>query len=122
VARKILIIDDEPDFVKVMVTRLTTHGFDVISASDGETGFEKARKYLPDIILLDVKMPGWSGIETANRLKDNHGTALIPVIFLTGMGLESITTSYLKKNNFHVLAKPFRAEDLLAILTNDFGM
>jgi len=121
-ARRILVIDDEPDVVNVLMTRLTVHGFEVEAAGDGESGFEKARKFLPDIILLDVIMPGWSGFETANRLKTNLGTADIPIIFLTGLGDESLSRRHLEKGVHHVLLKPFRVEELLTILANDFGM
>jgi len=66
-AKKILIIDDELAVVDVLTARLRVHGFEVEHATDGKTGFEKARKFLPDIILMDVIMPGWSGFETANQ-------------------------------------------------------
>jgi len=121
-AKRILIIDDESDVVNVLMTRLTVHGFEVESASDGESGFEKARKFLPDIILLDVIMPGWSGFEAASRLKTNPGTADIPIIFLTGLGDESLSRRHLEKSDHHVLLKPFRVEELLKILADDFGM
>lgn len=120
--KKILIIDDEPDTIKVLTDRLTVHGFDTISADDGESGYERARKYLPDVILLDVMMPGWSGIETANRLKANPGTADIPIVFLTGLSEESISRQYLEKGNYYVLLKPFDVKELLSILSNDLEM
>jgi DNA-binding response OmpR family regulator len=120
--KKILIIDDEQAIVKMLIDRLNVHGFDTISASDGETGFDKACRYFPDIILLDVMMPGWSGFETANRLSQDSSTANIPIIFLTGLSSESISRKYLEKGKYHVLLKPFKVEELLDILSKDFGM
>lgn len=121
-AKKILIIEDERAIVKVLVSRLTMHGFEVDSASDGESGFEKTRKFVPDVILMDITMPGWSGIETANRLKENPGTADIPIIFLTALSEESISRKHLENGKYHVLLKPFKVEELLAILTEHYGM
>jgi DNA-binding response OmpR family regulator len=121
-AKKILIIDDEQEILKVLIARLTVHGFEAVSANDGESGFEKARKFLPDVILLDVVMPGWSGLETANKLKSNPGTADTPIIFLTGLGDDSMTRKYLEYGNCRVLLKPFNMNELLAILARDFGM
>lgn len=120
--KKILIIDDEPEIVKMLTDRLTVHGFDTASATDGESGYEKARKYSPDIILMDVTMPGWSGIETANRLKANAGTADIPIIFLTGLSEESISRQYLEKADSFVLLKPFDAKELLELLSSKLDM
>ncbi len=121
-AKKILIIDDERAIVKVLVSRLTMHGFEVDSASDGESGFEKTRKFVPDVILMDISMPGWNGIETAKRLKDNPGTADIPIIFLTALSEESISRKYLENGKHYVLLKPFKVEELLTILSDDLGM
>ena len=120
--RKILIIDDEQEIVKILTHRLTAHGFDTVSASDGESGFDKACRYFPDVILMDITMPGWSGIETANRLRGNPGTAGIPIIFLTGLSEGSISRQYLEKGNFYILLKPFDVSELLRILSTDLGM
>ena len=121
-AKKILIIEDMPEIIDMLVARLTVHGFEVAFASDGECGFEKARKFLPDIILMDVVMPGWSGFETAKHLKTNLSTADIPIIFLTGLTNESVTKKYLENGGYHVLLKPFKTEELLTILADDFNM
>jgi DNA-binding response OmpR family regulator len=121
-AKKILIIDDERDIVDVLTARLRVHGFEVEYANDGKTGFEKARKFLPDIVLMDVLMPGWSGFETASRLRTNLGTADMPIIFLTGLGENSLSRKHLEKGRHHVLQKPFKVEELLTMLADDFGM
>ncbi len=121
-ARKILIVDDDVDVVKVLIDRLTTHGFDTDSARDGESGYLKACKYKPDVILMDVKMPGWSGLEATNRLQNDPVTADIPIIFLTGLGDESISRRYLEQRRSFVLLKPFKVDQLLAILSDNLGM
>lgn len=121
-AKKILIIDDEPEIIKMVINQLTAEGFNTASASDGESGYYKAFKILPDVILMDVEMPGWNGLYTADRLHSEHATTNIPIIFLTGLGDESIPVKYLEQRNYFVLMKPFRAEELLAILSNNVGM
>ena len=121
-AKKVLIIDDDPFFTKTVIAQLSTHGFKVISANDGESGFEMARKYAPDFILLDFVMPDWSGVKTAEMLNDNLETRDIPVIFLTGMDLESIPAKFLNSSNYHVLSKPLKTDELLSILEIHLGM
>ena len=120
--KKILIIDDNRELTDAVMADLTERGFAVEVASDGEPGFEKACLYKPDAILLDIMMPGWNGITTANRLQRNPDTADIPIIFLTGIGEDSNTVKFLEKWNYYILSKPFRMDQLLAILSNDLGM
>jgi CheY-like chemotaxis protein len=121
-AKKILIIDDEKDIVKVLIDQLTVRGFETESASDGESGYLKARKALPDAILLDVVMPGWSGYDVANQLQSDPSTVDIPIIFLTGLGDKSLSRKYLEQRKYFVLLKPFKVGELLTILSSDLGM
>lgn len=121
-AKKILMIDDDKEVSEVIVKRLWMHGFEAISASDGQSGFEKACKYLPDVILMDIAMPGMNGIQTANKIKANPGTADIPIIFLTGLIEDSISRQYLENGKCSVLLKPFKVEELLNLLSSDHGM
>ena len=121
-AKKILIIDDDREVTNVILAQLVARGFHVELANDGKSGFEKARKFQPDVILLDIMMPGWSGLETANDLKTNPGTSDIPIIFITGMPGESPTLKSLTTGNHYVLIKPFMADQLLSILSNNLGM
>jgi DNA-binding response OmpR family regulator len=120
--KKILVIDDEPEIVSLLAIELASHGYEVESANDGMTGFEKARKLVPDIILLDVMMPGWSGFDTANELNTHPQTYDIPIIFMTAMGENSTAGHYLGKSHFSYLFKPFRFNELLTILTNVYGI
>ena len=121
-AKKILIIDDEPEVVRLLVTELESHGYEVETANDGMAGFEKAKELVPDIVLLDVIMPGWSGFETASRLNAHPKTYDIPIIFITAMSNESSAGKYLGKSRFSYLFKPFRFSELLAILNNVYGL
>ena len=80
---KILIIDDEQDLVKLVKEILELEDFEVSSAYDGEEGLRKAISEIPDLILLDIKMPGINGFQVLERLKIDKATSHIPVVMLT---------------------------------------
>ena len=80
--KKILIVDDERDIVKVLVIRLESSGYEVISAFDGAQGVFMAHKEQPDLIILDIRMPAGDGFSVAERLKRSTHTWTIPIIFL----------------------------------------
>jgi len=81
--RKVLIADDEHNIRHILDFSLHAEGFDVVSAENGEDAFTLAVSELPDLIILDVMMPGRGGIETCKVLKEDERTADIPVILLT---------------------------------------
>ena len=84
--RKILIIDDNPDYLFTMETFLSRNGFAVITAEDGEKGLESVRRERPDLILLDVMMKSlYSGFEVCRQLKNGPDTRDIPIIGISGM-------------------------------------
>ena len=77
----LLIVDDDPNNLRVIVKYLETVGFQIVISRDGETGLKIAETVQPDLILLDVLMPGWDGFETCRRFKANEKTKDISVIF-----------------------------------------
>jgi len=83
---KVLIVDDEVDNLSLLRMRLEAEKFEVFTAESGKEGIEKAKRLRPDIIILDVNMPGMDGFETCRRLKENIETAHIPVVMLTCLG------------------------------------
>jgi two-component system OmpR family response regulator len=120
--KKILVIDDEQQIVDLLVMDLTSRGYEVETANDGKTGCEKARKFLPDIILLDVMMPGWSGFDAANALSASTETYDIPIVFITAQTGDSPAGRYLGKSRYSYLFKPFHLSELHAILKNVYGV
>ena len=80
---KVLVIDDEAPIRLLCRVNLEAEGIEVVEASDGPGGLEKAREELPDVILLDVMMPGLDGWRVAEELLDEERTSRIPIIFLT---------------------------------------
>lgn len=110
----ILIVDDTPANVGLLVDYLEDHGFRVVVAQDGIEGIKRAQFARPDLILLDVMMPGTDGFETCRLLKADAQTADIPVIFMT-----ALTDSIEKVTGFGVgavdyVTKPFQIEEVLA--------
>lgn len=102
VMKKILLIDDDPKMLKAFFDKFSREGFEVVTASSGVVGIDLAKKECPDLILLDILMPGIDGIEVLKRLKDSSETQNIPVAMLTVLdkGVEEI-----KKDNPHLLDK-----------------
>ena len=82
---KVLVVDDEFEIRDLLSKFLTEEGYEAIVASNGEEAIELAKKESPQVILLDIKMPGFSGIETCKRLKENEETRFIPVIMATAL-------------------------------------
>ena len=80
---KILIVDDQPFFISMARNILQSRGYSVISALNGEEGIQEARRSRPDLIILDVEMPGIDGITTCTRLKRDPELKSIPVVILT---------------------------------------
>ena len=83
----ILIIDDDPDVSRLFGGKLTSEGFEIMYAPDGNEGRELARRFQPDLILLDIRLPGDDGMSIAERLKNEKQTAHIPIIFVTNEDL-----------------------------------
>ena len=118
-SKTILIVDDEKKIRELLELRLTDEGFEVLQAADGEEGVEQARKYSPDLILMDVMMPKMDGAEAVNVLQQDQKTKDIPVIFLTSMITKEEETSQAfgieidtKKHQY--IAKPFDTPSLVA--------
>jgi two-component system, OmpR family, alkaline phosphatase synthesis response regulator PhoP len=92
--KKILLVDDDPDFVGAIRVMLEVNGFEVAVAHDGREGLEKAGEFHPDLIVLDMMMPVMNGREACRRLKSDPATKKIPVILLTGIADHVTTTPY----------------------------
>jgi len=86
----ILVVDDEPDIVTLVKSRLEANGYEVISAYNGKDGIEKALEAQPDMILLDLMMPIMDGYEAGRKLKDNPKTKDIPLILFTAASAEEV--------------------------------
>jgi diguanylate cyclase (GGDEF)-like protein/PAS domain S-box-containing protein len=110
----ILIVDDIPANLAVAVDYLEANQFQVLVAQDGEEGIERAGLVQPDLLLLDVMMPGIDGFETCRRLKANARTREIPVIFMTALADTRDKVAAFAAGAVDYVSKPFQVEELLA--------
>ena len=111
-AGTVLIVDDQPQSLEAMRDALLPLGFEVWQALEGESGLLLARERQPDVILLDVMMPGIDGFEVCRRLKADEETRLLPVVFLTGLDSRDARLRGLEAGATDFLTKPFDLVEL----------
>jgi len=109
----ILVVDDDPDGLGLMADLLKMHGFRVVISRDGESGLKRAGYARPDLILLDVTMPGIDGFETCLRLKAKEHTRDIPVIFLTALSDTVDKIKGFEAGGVDYITKPFREAEVM---------
>jgi two-component system, OmpR family, phosphate regulon response regulator PhoB len=122
--KKVLVVDDELDMRIFISTVFETSGYDVLSARDGKEGMRKAYEACPDLIILDLMMPGEGGVQMYRHLKGEEALKKIRVIMLSGVG-EKTFLHYLKMMNINpeetipepdaYIEKPPQAEELLKV-------
>lgn len=115
-ALKVLVVDDDPLHCRMVRDILETAGYAVVEAVDGAAGLEKAATLHPDVILLDVMMPGIDGYEVCRGLKGNPDTLAIPVIFVTISPDVTLDHLAYAAGAIACVRKPLRREALLAVI------
>ena len=110
----ILVVDDTTTNLEIVFEILTNVGFEVATEMDGKRALKQAESILPDLILLDVMMPGIDGFETCKKLKQNSATCDIPVIFMTANSDTDSKVTGLSIGAVDYIIKPFHEEELLA--------
>ena len=113
---KILIIDDEPEITEIVETFLTEAGYKVAVENSPLKAVSKAIKFKPDIVLLDIMMPGCDGYEVCKELKKNPDFAETPIIFLTGKDREDDQGRSFQSGGDMYIKKPFSCDRLLEIV------
>ncbi len=116
-APHILLIDDDPDLLSVLETVLTFSGFRVTQCENGADGLERAAADKPDLVVLDVMMPGKSGIEVMMDIRADEELKDIPILFLSAIGSEDVVVQALKGADDYVV-KPFKNLELEARIRN----
>jgi len=111
---KILIADDEPDILEIIQFNLQAEGYEVITAKNGDEAFEKAKIFRPDLIMLDVMMPGKTGLEVCALLRMNPAFKETLIIFLTALSDEGSEIKGLESGADDYLTKPIRPKVLLS--------
>ncbi len=118
---KILVIEDNPVIIRMNEKMLGEKGYQVITARDGQEGIERARGEKPDVILLDIILPVMHGFEVFKTLKADPATQKIPVIFMTGTGLEEVAMNEPELKAQGYIAKPYdlvKLENLIQEVLN----
>ena len=111
--RKILIVDDSPTERHVLNDMLTKAGFEVVASDNGEDAIHKSKQLKPDLILMDVVMPGMNGFQLTRRLSRDPVTESIPIIMCTSKSQQTDRIWGLRQGARDYVVKPVRAEDLL---------
>ncbi|MFA7255328.1 MAG: response regulator [Candidatus Omnitrophota bacterium] len=111
--KKILFIEDESDQIMMISLRLQKNGYEVISSMEGAEGIRKAVAEKPDLILVDVIMPGVDGFEVCRRLRKNPVTKDIPIISTTAAGADDVEHQCLTAGADDCVRKPYDSQDLL---------
>ena len=113
---RVLVIDDEAPIRLLCRVNLEAEGMEVLEASDGPTGLEKARNEDPDVILLDVMMPGLDGWQVAEELLDSESTSAIPIVFLTARAEVRDRARGLDLGGIDYVTKPFNPIELAPLV------
>ena len=119
--RKILVIDDEPDILTMVARRLKANQYQVTTAGSGEEGLELAKKYLPDLVLLDYVMPDMRGDVVLKHLKEDAVLSPVPVVVFTADAKEVKPGEIQKLGASGCLFKPFTTEELLGTIRSLLG-
>ncbi|AFZ37664.1 response regulator receiver sensor hybrid histidine kinase [Stanieria cyanosphaera PCC 7437] len=114
VGQSILIVDDNPNNLEVLSETLMSAGFQVAVALDGETAIEQIEYHQPELILLDIMMPGIDGFETCRRIKANAATTDIPIIFMTALSDTQHKVQGFSLGAVDYITKPFQQEEVIA--------
>lgn len=112
--KKVLVVDDERDLVHIVAFNLRREQYDVLTAYDGESAIEIARRDPPDLVILDLMLPGINGLEVCRRLRQEPRTAQTPIVMLTAKGEETDAVIGLSQGADDYIRKPFGVKELMA--------
>jgi CheY-like chemotaxis protein len=119
--KKILVVEDDKRIVMALAVRLKGKGYDVVAAYDAVMAMTIAMHHRPDLVLLDISMPGGNGFMVAKRLQNEATTAGIPLIFLTASKQPGLRENAQDLGAVGFFEKPYEAEDLLAAIDGALG-
>ncbi len=119
--KKILVVEDDKRIVMALTVRLKGKGYDVVAAYDAVMAMSIAMQHRPDLVLLDISMPGGNGFMVAQRLQNEVLTAGVPLIFLTASKQPGLRETARGLGAVGFFEKPYEAEDLLAAIDGALG-
>jgi two-component system cell cycle response regulator DivK len=115
-SKRILVVEDTEDNRRILRDLLTRAGFDLIEATDGESGVSMATVHRPDLILMDIQLPVFDGYEATRRIKANPETKHIPIIAVTSYALSGDESKAIAAGCNGYVAKPFSPRKILAMV------
>jgi len=113
-SQKVLVVDDESDILELLEYNLTKEGYEVKTAQDGKTAVEKAQKFQPQLILLDIMMPNQDGVETCRQLRESPESANAFIIFLTARSEEYSEVAAFENGADDYITKPIKPRALMS--------
>ena len=113
-AKRILLVDDNKTNLQVLFEALAPEGYELLVAQSGEQALEATEEIVPDLVLLDIKMPGIGGFETFRRLRANERTAKLPIVFLSALADIAKIDEARRIGAEGYLTKPFKFDDLIS--------
>ena len=113
---KVLVVDDEPDVVEILSYNLSRENYLVYKAYNGSDGVRVAHEVHPDLVIMDIRMPGINGIEACRQMKQDDETKTIPVLFLTADADEYTTMNAIEAGGDHFITKPIRPQILMGMI------
>src|SRR6267142_6954464 len=119
---RILVVDDQPANIQIVGSVLGKLGFEIIPAADGATALKRVALRTPDLILLDLLMPGMGGIEVCRQLKENPGWKDIPVVFLSAADDKDLIVRALDSGGVDYITKPFNQAELISLVRTQLAL
>ena len=120
-SRRVLVVDDDPRLLHIVAMYLGIEGYDVAMAGSGEDGLAEIAKQRPDLVILDIMMPGMDGIEACRQIRANPSTVDIPVLMFSALsGDEDVEKARLAGAN-HLITKPFNLVGLGSVVKSFFA-
>ena len=115
-SKRLLVVDDEPNLLRAVAVTLRAEGYDVTTARSGAEALVRVAESLPDLIVSDVRMPGFDGFQLARQLRSSSRTELVPIVFLTAKDEVADRVAGFRSGVDAYLTKPFEPDELLAVV------
>jgi DNA-binding response OmpR family regulator len=122
VSKKILLVEDHPELRRLMADALRRTGYELLEAADGNTGIRLALRETPDLVLLNLSLPGRSGLEVAKQLKENSKTSHIPIVACSGWQDEHMIRQSREAGVAEYLTKPCSGRTIQAVIKKHIGI
>ncbi len=117
-AKRLLVVDDEPNLLQAVAICLRAEGYEVATARNGAEALLKVAETLPDLMISDIRMPGMDGYTLVRQLRAAHRTVILPVVFLTAKDETADRIAGFRSGVDAYLTKPFEPDELIAVVSN----